>query len=333
MKCVSFAFCTFPLTPKLLHMKLIIGSRGSKLALWQAHWVQNQLTAAGYEIEIRVIKTTGDKLQAVAPGEPIPASMAQTVADAGSKGLFIKEIEEALLAREIDVAVHSLKDLPTVQPEGLVLAAVPEREDARDVFIARNGQSLEKLPPGARVATSSLRRQTQLRALRSDLVYVAIRGNLDTRLRKLERGDCDALVLAAAGVHRLGLSEHITSYFSFEQMCPAVGQGALGIETRSDGARSKEAVSRLDDAATHDAVRAERAVLRRLGGGCQVPIAAHAVVEDGILELQGLVASLDGTQIIRARTQGPATDAERLGVKVAEDLLQQGARAILEGIE
>src|ERR1035441_1636074 len=215
-------------------MKLIIGSRGSKLALCQAHWVRDHLVSAGFKIEIRIIKPTGDKLQAVAPGKPLPASMAQTVAYAGSKGLFIKEIEEALLAREIDAAVHSLKDLPTVQPAGLALGAVPQREDARDVFMARSGQSLENLPPGARVATSSLRRQTQLRALRSDLVYVAMRGNLDTRLRKLERNDCEALVLAAAGVHRLSLTNRITSYFTFEQMCPAVGQGALGIEIRAD---------------------------------------------------------------------------------------------------
>src|ERR1035441_10076835 len=275
-------------------MKLIIGSRGSKLALWRSHWVRDRLISAGYEIGIRIIKTRGDKLQAVAPGEPLPASMAQTVAEAGSKGLFIKEIEEALLASEIDVAVHSLKDLPTVQPAGLALGAVPQREDARDVFIARDGRSLENLPPGARVATSSVRRQTQLRALRSDLVYVAMRGNLDTRLRKLERSDCEALVLAAAGVHRLALSEHITSYFSFDQMCPAVGQGALGIEIRSDDPRARDAVARLDHPATHQAVRAERAVLRRLGGGCQVPIAAHAVAEDGLMRLQGLVANLDG---------------------------------------
>jgi hydroxymethylbilane synthase len=259
--------------------------------------------------------------------------MAQTVAEAGSKGLFIKEIEEALLAREIDVAVHSLKDLPTVQPAGLALGAVPQREDARDVFIARNGQSLKDLPAGSRVATSSLRRQTQLRALRNDLVYVAMRGNLDTRLRKLERGDCEALVLAAAGVHRLGLSKHITSYFSFEQMCPAVGQGALGIEARSDDPGAQDAVARLDHPATHQAVRAERAVLRRLGGGCQVPIAAHAVVEDGDLQLRGMVASLDGTKLIHAQAKGPATDSETLGTAVAEDLLRQGARAILDDIE
>jgi hydroxymethylbilane synthase len=313
-------------------MKLTIGSRGSKLALWQAHWVRDQLAAAGYEIEVRIIKTAGDKLQDVAPGEPLPASMAQAVAEAGSKGLFIKEIEEALLTREIDVAVHSLKDLPTEQPAGLALGAVPQREDARDIFISREGQSLESLAAGARVATSSLRRQTQLRALRPDLVYVAMRGNLDTRLRKLERGDCEALVLAAAGVRRLGLSERITSYFGLDQMCPAVGQGALGIEIRTDDLRAREAVAPLDHVATHQAVRAERAVLRRLGGGCQVPIAAHAIVEDGHLQLQGLVANLDGTQVIRAQTRGPVSDPEVLGATVAEDLLRQGAREILNAI-
>jgi hydroxymethylbilane synthase len=313
-------------------MRLTIGSRGSKLALWQAHWVRDQLAAAGYEIEVRIIKTTGDKLQAVAPGEPLPASMAQAVAEAGSKGLFIKEIEEALLEREIDVAVHSLKDLPTELPAGLEIGAVPRREDARDVFIARDGQTLESLPPGARVATSSLRRQTQLHALRNDLVYVAMRGNLDTRLRKLERGDCEALVLAAAGVHRLGLTARITSYFTFDQMRPAVGQGALGIETRTHDPRAREAVTRIDHLATHQAVRAERAVLRRLGGGCQVPIAAHAGVEDSHLQLQGLVANLAGTQVIRARAEGPASDPEALGAAVAEELLRQGAREILEAV-
>jgi len=313
-------------------MRLTIGSRGSKLALWQAHWVRDQLAAGGHEIEIRIIKTTGDKLQAVAPGEPLPDSMAKTVAEAGSKGLFIKEIEEALLAGEIDVAVHSLKDLPTEQPAGLSLGAVPAREDARDIFISRNGKPLEMMPPGARVATSSLRRQTQLRALRPDVVSVAMRGNLDTRLRKLERGDCEALVLAAAGVHRLGLTDQITAYFSPAQMCPAVGQGALGIEIRADDWRAREAVTRLDDLATHQAVRAERAVLRRLGGGCQVPIAAHAELEDGQLRLQGLVANLDGTQIIRAQTRGPASDPEALGAAVAEDLLRQGAKEILDAL-
>jgi hydroxymethylbilane synthase len=313
-------------------MRLIIGSRGSKLALWQAHWVRDQLSAAGYEVEVRVIKTTGDKLQAVAPGEPLPPSMAQTVAAVGSKGLFIKEIEEALLAAEIDIAVHSLKDLPTEQPAGLELGAVPEREDPRDVFISPNQQSLPGLPPSARIATSSLRRQTQLRALRPDLVYVAMRGNLDTRLRKLERGDCEGLVLAAAGVHRLGLSKRIVGYFSLEQMCPAVGQGALGIEIRSDDGRAHAAVAPLDHLPTHQAVRAERAVLRRLGGGCQVPIAAHAVLREDNLLIYGLVANIDGTQVIRARAEGPASEPEARGTTVAEDLLRQGARAILDAL-
>jgi hydroxymethylbilane synthase len=313
-------------------MKLTIGSRGSKLARWQANWVRDQLAAAGCEIEIRIIKTTGDHLQAHAPDERLPASMAQTVAEVGTKGLFIKEIEEALLAREIDVAVHSLKDLPTEQPAGLALGAVPPREDARDVLITSNGAGLASLPPAARVATSSLRRQSQLRALRADLVYVAMRGNLDTRLRKLERGDCEALVLAAAGVHRLGLIERITSYFSFDLMCPAVGQGALGIEIRADDARTREAVAPLDHTPTHQAVRAERAVLRRLGGGCQVPIAAYAEIKDGELHLRGLVANLDGTQLIRAQLSGAARDAETLGATAAEDLLRQGARGILEAI-
>jgi hydroxymethylbilane synthase len=313
-------------------MKLTIGSRGSKLALWQANWVRDRLAAAGHEIEIRVIKTTGDKLQAFAPNEAVPASMAQTVAEAGTKGIFIKEIEDALLAGEIDIAVHSLKDLPTEQPDGLAVGAVPKREDARDVFISAYGEALENLPAGARIASSSLRRQAQLRALRPDLVYVAMRGNLDTRLRKLERGDCEALVLAAAGVHRLSLRERITSYFRFDQLCPAVGQGALGIEIRADDPRAGEAITTLDDVPTHQAVRAERAVLRQLGGGCQVPIAAHAVVENGNLQLQGLVATVDGTQIIRAHTEGLASNPEALGIEVADELLRQGAREILDAI-
>ena len=313
-------------------MRLTIGSRGSKLALWQAHWVRDRLAAAGHEIAIRIIKTTGDKLQAVAPHEPPPAPIAQTIAEVGSKGLFIKEIEEALLAREIDVAVHSLKDLPAEQPAGLVLGAVPQREDARDVFIARDGKPLASLPDGVRVATSSLRRQTQLRSLRPDLAYVAMRGNLDTRLRKLERGECEALVLAAAGVHRLGLGERVTAYFSFDQMCPAVGQGALGIEIRADDGRAREAVAPLDHPATHQAVRAERALLRRLGGGCQVPIAAHALLEEGQLRLRGLVANLDATRVIRAQAVGFVSDPEALGTTVAEDLLRQGAGEILSAL-
>jgi hydroxymethylbilane synthase len=314
-------------------MRLVIGSRGSKLALWQAHWVRDQLTSAGYEIEVRIIKTTGDKLQGVPLVDPASASIRQTVRDAGSKGLFVKEIEESLLAGEIDVAVHSLKDLPGEQPPGLALGAVPKREDARDVLISRNAEAWENLPRGARIATSSLRRQTQLRALRHDLVYAAVRGNLDTRLHKLERGNCEALVLAAAGVHRLGLTERLTQYFSLDQMCPAVGQGALGIEIRADDRSARGAVARLDDWPTHQAVRAERAVLRCLGGGCEVPIAAHAVTEGGDLRLRGLVANVAGTRVIRAQANGPAVDPEALGTAVAEDLLGQGAREILDEID
>lgn len=310
-------------------MKIVIGSRGSKLALWQANWVKDQLVAAGHTVEIKVIKTTGDKLQRSSPSKPLPPSVAQAVAEAGAKGLFIKEIEEALRAGQVDVAVHSLKDLPTAQPEGLLVAAVPPREDARDVFISRNGGTFTALPSGARIGTSSLRREAQLRALRSDVVVIPLRGNLDTRLRKLERGDCEALVLAAAGVHRLGLAARVSAYFSLDEMCPAVGQGALAIEVRQDDSRTRAAIEPLDHAPTHRAVRAERAVLARLGGGCQVPIAAYAQGEDGQLRLRGVVGSPSGGRIIRSQASGSFQDPEGLGAAVAEELLRLGAREIL----
>jgi len=310
-------------------VKIVIGSRGSKLALWQANWVRDQLVAAGHTVEIKVIKTTGDKLQRSSPSQPLPPSIAQAVAEAGAKGLFIKEIEEALRAGQVDVAVHSLKDLPTAQPEGLLVAAVPPREDARDVFISREGGTFTALPSGARIGTSSLRRETQLRALRSDVVVIPLRGNLDTRLRKLERGDCEALVLAAAGVHRLGLAARISAYFSLDEMCPAVGQGALAIEVRQDDSRTRAAIEPLDHAPTHRAVRAERAVLARLGGGCQVPIAAYAQGEDGQLRLRGVVGSPSGGRIIRSQASGSPQDPEGLGAAVAEELLKLGAREIL----
>jgi hydroxymethylbilane synthase len=310
-------------------MHIVIGSRGSQLALWQANWVRDQLTAAGHEISIEIIRTSGDKLQSYPPEQPLPPSIAQSVAEAGTKGLFIKEIEEALLAGQVDLAVHSLKDLPTIMPAGLILAAVPPREDARDVFISGGGEPFEQLPAGARVGTSSPRRQAQIRLVRPDLELIAMRGNLDTRLRKLQRGDCAALVLAAAGLHRLGLRERITGYFSFDQICPAVGQGALAIEIRQDHAELARAVTPLDDPLTHLAVCAERALLRRLGGGCQVPIAAHANFEDNQLHLQGVVASLDGSRLIRATAVGSQKDPENLGAAVAEDLLEQGAGEIL----
>ncbi len=313
-------------------MKIVIGSRGSKLALWQANWVKDRLAEGGHRVEIQIIKTTGDRIQKISPDKPLPTSIAQVVAEAGTKGLFIKEIEEALIAGDVDVAVHSLKDLPTVQPAGLEVAVVPKREDARDVLISANGKRLEELRPGARIGTSSLRRQTQLKSLRRDLEILPLRGNLDTRLRKLERGDYDAVVLAAAGVHRLGLRERITAYFSIDQMCPAVGQGALGIEIRSEDAGVREAVQLLDDHTSHLRVRAERTALRRLGGGCQVPIAAHALIEDDQLRLWGVVASEDGSRVIRATTTGSADKPEELGMRVAEELLKHGAQAILDAV-
>jgi len=301
-------------------MRIIIGSRGSQLALWQANWVKERLTAAGYELEIRIIKTTGDKLANI----PLTQS--------GTKGLFIKEIEEALAAEEVDLAVHSLKDLPIEQPEGLTVAAVPEREDARDVLISSDGRRFSTLPSGARVGTSSLRRQSQLRRLRADLEIVPMRGNLDTRLKKLDRGDCEAVVLAAAGVRRLGLADRITEYFGTEQLCSAVGQGALALEIRKRDERIKLAVAPLDHPASHLAVLAERAMLRHLGGGCQVPIAAHAVLEAGQLRLLGVVASLEGSEIVRASAFGPAAEPDALGATVARALLEQGAGPILESV-
>jgi hydroxymethylbilane synthase len=299
-------------------MKIIIGTRASQLALWQANWVKGRLTARGHVVEIKIIKTAGDKL-ANAP-----------LTDSGTKGLFIKEIEEALLDGSIDVAVHSMKDLPTEQPSGLVVAAVPEREDARDVFVSRDGTAFDSLAAGARVGTSSLRRQCQLKALRRDIEVVPLRGNLDTRLKKLDRGDCDGVVVAAAGLRRLGLAKRIAGVFNPDEMCPAVGQGALAIEIRQDDKRIEGVVRSLDHEVSHQAVRAERATLRRLGGGCQVPVAAHAVANGSAMRLVALVASLDGGEIIRAEGVGAASDPERLGTSAAEELLKRGARAILE---
>lgn len=309
-------------------MTIVIGTRGSKLALWQANWVRDQLVAAGATVEIRIIKTSGDKL----------ANLSLT--QSGTKGLFIKEIEEALAEGIVDLAVHSLKDLPTEQPPGLAVAAVPLREDARDVLISRlisgKGAGLVALPAGSKVGTSSLRRQSQLRALRHDVEVVPMRGNLDTRLRKLDSGECDALVVAAAGIHRLGFRQRVTEYFAVDAVCPAVGQGALAIEIRR-GVRKgddhiERAVQPLNHRMTHQAVRAERAALRELGGGCQVPIAAHAWCEDDHLRVLGVVAAIDGSRIVRAANSGSADEPKRLGAEAARILVEQGARAILENI-
>jgi hydroxymethylbilane synthase len=295
---------------------LVIASRGSQLALWQAHWVERTLTAAGHQCRIEIIKTTGDKITDV------------PLAKVGTKGLFTKEIEEALLDGRADLAVHSLKDLPTELPEGLVLAAVPEREDPRDAVV---GKRLADLPPGAKVGTSSLRRAAQLRALRPDLQVESVRGNLDTRLRKLDEGQYDAILLAAAGLKRLGWGDRIAEILPFEVMCSAVGQGALAIETRAAGA-GYDACAALDHAATHAAVTAERGVLGALGGGCQVPIGAHATVENGRLRLMAMVASPDGLEIVRAEAEGPVAQAETIGRTLGAELLEHGASRILEAV-
>lgn len=300
-------------------MKIVIGSRGSALALWQANWVRERLVAAAHEVEVQVIRTSGDRLERV------------PLASSGVKGLFVKEIEEALTAGSIDVAVHSFKDLPAELPPGLSIAAVPAREDAHDAYVSRDGTSFAELSRAARIGTSSLRRESQLRYLRRDIEVLPIRGNVDTRLRKLERGDCDALVVAAAGLIRLGYLSTIRHCFPPLQLCPAVGQGALAIETRTRDDRLAEILASLDDPVSHTAVRAERALLRRLGGGCAVPIAAHASAGNGRLDLFGVVARPDGSRLIRAQASGPSSDPDALGLAVAEDLLGQGAREILEG--
>jgi len=293
---------------------LRIGSRGSPLALWQARWIAQRLKAAGVDSRIEVVKTTGDTILDVA------------LAKVGVKGLFTKELEEGLLAGTLDLAVHSLKDMPTQLPEGLVLAAIPEREDARDAVV---GASLAELGRDARVGTSSLRRAAQLRALRPKLVVEPVRGNLDTRLRKLDEGRYDALVLAAAGLKRLGLAERIRELLPVEVMCPAVGQGALAVEARDQDGAAMEACRLLDHASTRVAVTAERALLAGLGGGCQVPIGAHARLVDGALHLRAVVISPDGRQVVRRQTHGPEADAAALGSELARELLAAGADDIL----
>jgi hydroxymethylbilane synthase len=300
--------------------KVIIGSRGSKLALAQATWVKERLEnlRPDVELEIAVIKTSGD-LFTEAPLNQI-----------GGKGLFTKEIEEALLGGKIDLAVHSLKDLPTVLPKGLCLAAVGEREDARDGFVSNKWESLGELPRGAVIGTSSLRRHSQLLGMRNDLEIRNLRGNLDTRLRKLDEGSYDAIILACAGLIRLGLAHRITKKISTSQICPAIGQGALGIETRGGDTSVINAVRLLNHIETELATQAERAFLRRLGGGCQVPIAAFGRVEGRELHLEGVVASIDGKQMYRYSVHSALNEAETLGNRLAESLLAMGAGEVLE---
>ena len=292
---------------------LTIGSRGSQLALWQAHYIEGRLQSLGVETHLVVIKTTGDKITDV------------PLAQVGGKGLFTKEIEEALLDGRIDLAVHSLKDLPTVLPEGLAVAAIPERELPFDALV---GVPIAKLKPGARVGTSSLRRSAQLKLARPDLVIENIRGNLDTRLRKLDEGLYDAIVLAAAGLRRLGWGERIAELLAPEFMCPAVGQGALAIETRADS-EAFEICRQLDHEPTRIAVSAERAVLAALGGGCQVPIGAHAEVTGDRLRLRALVAHPNGSDAVTLADEGSCENAESLGKEMARRLLEGKGREFL----
>lgn len=301
---------------------LTIGTRGSQLALRQSEWFREQIrtVAPDLHITLRKIRTTGDNILDV------------PLAKIGGKGLFVKEIEEALLAGEIDLAVHSMKDVPAQMPAGLDLLCVPPREDARDALISNGGQCLKALPPHAVVGTASLRRQAQLLSMRPDLHIQTLRGNLDTRLRKLKEGAFDAIVLASAGLHRMGWAGEITEYLDPRISLPAIGQGALGIQGRSDDTFVRSILEPLNDTVTWTAVAAERAFLYRLQGGCQVPIAAHATVSAGRIVLDGLVASLDGKTVIRDQIEGPAGEPTALGIHLAEQLLAMGAERILQDI-
>jgi hydroxymethylbilane synthase len=303
---------------------LVIGTRGSKLALWQATWVKERLEATnpGLTCRLEKIKTTGDKILDVA------------LAKVGGKGLFVKEIEEALLAGRIDLAVHSMKDVPTDLPEGLAIVAMTAREDPRDAVVSRSGSDLLSLPEGAAIGTSSLRRQVQLKNMRRDFVMKTLRGNVDTRLRKLEgeAEELDAIILAAAGMKRLGVDHRVTEYLSPEMMLPAVGQGVLGIESRVDDGQVSGAVSALNDDLTHKIVLGERAFLKRLEGGCQVPIGCFGQVEEGRYRLRGMVGHPDGEPVFSSELTGFLEEAGQMGTALAEELLGQGASRVLEEV-
>ena len=300
---------------------LRIGTRGSALALWQAGWAKTRLESLWPELRVELvpIKTSGDKLQDV------------SLAQVGGKGLFVKEIEEALLAGTIDLAVHSMKDLPGELPPGLTLSAVPEREDPRDVLITRHGETLAELPSGTRVGTSSLRRQALLLHLHPGLRIEMLRGNVDTRLRKQREGAVDATVLAAAGLKRLGLTPEHSQVLDEQVFLPAIGQGALGIETREND-DAVLLVQPLHHQATAVAVSAERAFLRRMGGSCRTPLAAKGEVVNDRVHLSALVASPDGRRVLRGEHDGPIDVAEQVGAILAERLLTQGGKEILEGL-
>lgn len=305
-----------------MRKEIRIGTRGSALALWQAEWVKSELEKKypGMTVSLIKIKTTGDKILDV------------PLAKVGGKGLFVKEIEEAMLENEIDIAVHSMKDVPTFFPNGLHLSCITRREDPRDALLSRGGVAFNGLPKGANIGTSSLRRQAQLMHVRPDFVIHQLRGNVDTRLRKLKEGQYDAIILAAAGVKRLGLAENVTEYLDPETSLPAIGQGALGIECRVDDRDLNDLIGFFNHPESRTCVTGERALLRRLEGGCQVPIACYGRMKGGELYLTGLVGSVDGKRIIKESIQGPPDSAEKIGVTLAESLLKRGADVILREV-
>ena len=299
-----------------------IGTRGSKLALAQSEWIKKKIEGRHTDVQVELvrIKTTGDKI------------LDSPLSKIGGKGLFVKEIEEALLNKHIHMAVHSMKDVPAELPDELMLCAFPERENPRDAFISIEDNSIESLPQGSTVGTSSLRRSAQLLSMRSDLDIIALRGNVDTRLRRLESRDVRAIILAAAGLRRLGLEDRITSIIPSEQVLPAIGQGALGLEVRRDDHNTISLLDFLNHKPTEITVRAERAFLKKLEGGCQVPIAAFAVLNSNTVHLRGMVAELDGSRIIRDEISGEKNQAEEIGIDLAKRLLDAGAGDILSSI-
>ena len=299
-----------------------IGTRGSQLALWQANWVKSELENKnpGLAVEIIKIKTTGDKILDV------------PLAKVGGKGLFVKEIEEALLRGDIDLAVHSMKDVPTDLPKELHLSAITEREDPRDALISKDKRLFNELPERAKIGTSSLRRQAQLLHIRPDFRIQQLRGNLDTRIRKLTTEDLDAIIVAAAGVRRMGWQDKITEYLSIDDSLPAIGQGALGIECRIDDKETNNLLEPFNHLETSVCVKAERALLKKLEGGCQVPIAAYGIIKDKKINLIGLVASVDGTEMHKEKIEGKVEDAEKIGIELAEKLLSRGADRVLQEV-
>ncbi len=301
--------------------QLRIGTRASQLALWQANWVKSELESRypGMEVTLTKIKTLGDKILDV------------PLAQVGGKGLFVKEIEEAMIRGEIDIAVHSMKDVPTEFPEGLGLSCITRREDPRDALISR-GVTFTDLPQGAKIGTSALRRQAQLLKVRPDLKMVIIRGNVETRISKLTSENLDAVILAAAGLKRLGFTDSVTEYLDTDLSVPAIGQGALGIECRLDDKELNDTIAFFNHPETSYAVRAERALLKRCEGGCQVPIAAYGQVEGDQLTLTGFVAAVDGSRSLKEKIIGPVDAAEHLGIELAERLLRNGGKEILEEV-